>query len=93
MQTARFDIRQHEGQIANQREYSNPTSGFLAIDFEENQTQIDFIFYNATGEIVEQRKQQNFLSAKFQLQFEPGVYFLEITNDRFEKSVLKVIKE
>lgn len=73
--------------------FPNPTSGFLSIDFEENQTQIDFIFYNATGEIVEQRKQQNFLSAKFQLQFEPGVYFLEITNDRFEKSVLKIIKE
>jgi uncharacterized repeat protein (TIGR03803 family) len=72
--------------------YPNPTSGKITIDFNTMQESIEIRVLSLTGQLVATESVINTNQVELTINNEPGIYFVELSNDRGKRSVVKVIK-
>jgi hypothetical protein len=73
--------------------YPNPTKGDVLIEFEYSHAQIHARITSITGQVIASKTVSNTNRLTFNLETVKGSYFLEITTDKDDRAVVKVLFE
>ena len=71
--------------------YPNPTKGNFAIAFNNVQSELTVKILSISGQILETRTFQDKNNIQLKLEQAPGVYLLEITNEKGHKANVRLI--
>lgn len=75
------------------RLYPNPTSGGINIDLVDVNSEISIRVSNVLGETIHSSTIEGQEHTTLNIEGEKGVYFVELTNDKGERNIFKVIKD
>ena len=73
--------------------YPNPTDGKLVIEFERDHSVLNLVLRTMTGKVVDTKSVTNTNQAEMEINEPSGIYFLEISNQNDQKTMVKVIKK
>ena len=70
----------------------NPSSGLVNIELPQKQQSIQVKVRNIHGQLVQEEQFVNQGNLQLQLNGKPGIYFIELVNEKGERANLKVVK-
>lgn len=73
--------------------FPNPAGEYLVVEFEKEYKNLRFVLRNITGEITNTFFIKNSDRAEIQLMESSGIYFLEISDQKGQKAVIKIVKK
>jgi hypothetical protein len=73
--------------------YPNPTEENLIIEFDEEQEELQLILRNTLGQIVQTESVNANRRIELKVNEESGIYFLEIIDQKQQRSVMKIVKK
>jgi hypothetical protein len=71
----------------------NPTKGWININLKEETKKLLIEVRNIQGQLVQEQYFNNQNAIELELKGKPGVYFLQLTNEKGESANLKVVKQ
>jgi ubiquitin len=79
--------------ISNVSLYPNPSNGNITIDLNQSFSKINIKASNSLGQTVLNHNFENTDKVNFQINENPGIYFVEIQNETGLTTTIKVLKE
>ncbi|KAB1065562.1 T9SS type A sorting domain-containing protein [Salibacter halophilus] len=73
--------------------YPNPTKGIFSVDLNDLQNPVTLRLYNITGQLLQEKQYHKTNHINHEIHESPGVYFVEISDGKGNKSVFKLVKE
>ncbi len=79
--------------LLNTSLYPNPSNGNITIDLNQSFSKVNIKVNNIVGQTILERNFENTDKIKFEINGNPGIYFIDIQNESGLKTNLKVLKE
>lgn len=73
--------------------FPNPTKDFVTINFGSNQENVTITLLTVLGQEVSSKTYNQISATTYPIMEDKGLYFLEIENNKYEKKIIKVLKE
>lgn len=70
--------------------FPNPSAGLVYINFSKQLDNIELKIVNTVGQNVYKKSYSSIQNISLDLNLEPGIYFLQLTNEQNEKAILKL---
>ena len=73
--------------------YPNPTNGVFSIQFGSPQTKVEMKVMDLSGKVIENRNFANVVLIEHDLDEPKGIYLIEVSNAKGERSMIRLIKQ
>jgi hypothetical protein len=82
----------NESNLSGVSVYPNPTRGKIVVTLQRTET-VSIALKNVLGQVIESKTSTNSKQVELTVDEAPGVYFLEITNVKNKRTIVRIVKE
>ena len=75
------------------RFFPNPTNGKVSIQFKSTQAHISVKIMDTSGKVIDRKKYEQVETIEYEFNQPKGIYLIEVTDDKDQRSLIRVLKQ